>query len=107
MSSSWRYFGSGVGFGFGVVWMTVGVGSAILVLLCACLGYAVAFVAEHERADWRKLRRPGRSTSLEDEPLVRDDFELDRYEERDEELPDEEAQPVTAGVDYGWPAPTP
>jgi hypothetical protein len=107
VASSWRYFGCAVGFGFGVVWMTVGVGSAILVLLCASLGYGVAFVAEHERADWRKLRRPSRSPALEDEPLLGDEFELDRYERRDDELPEEESAPVGAGVDYGWPSPTP
>ncbi len=102
MSNSWRYAGCAVGFGLGVVWMTVGLGSAILVLLCTALGYGVAFVAEHERADFSKLRRERRAPSPADEPLLRDEFELDRYEV---ELPDEQVASVATQVEYGWPSP--
>jgi len=102
VSNSWRYAGCAVGFGLGVVWMTVGLGSAILVLLCTALGYGVAFIAEHERADLSKLR-PARQTSPEDEPLLRDEFELDRY---DVELPEEEVASVAGEVEYGWPSPS-
>jgi uncharacterized membrane protein len=109
VSSTWRYLGCAVGFGVGVVWMTVGIGSAILVLLCAGLGYGVAFVAERERGDWSKLRRPGPERPVEDEPLLGEAFELDHIEfdpieERREELPEPETAPVAAGVDYGWPS---
>ena len=103
MTSSWRYVGCAVGFGFGVVWMTVGLGSAILVLLCASLGYGVAFVAEHERAGWSKLRRPNNPKRDDDYDALLHDDELDHFERRDDELPDEEIAPVAAGVDYGWP----
>jgi hypothetical protein len=82
--------------------MTVGLGSAILVLLCTALGYGVAFIAEHERADLSKLR-PARQTSPADEPLLRDEFELDSY---DVELPEEEVASVAGEVEYGWPSPS-
>ena len=105
MGNSWRYAGCAVGFGLGVVWMTVGLGSAILVLLCMALGLGVAFIAEHERADLKKLR-PARSTpSPADEPLLRDEYELDRYEIDDIELPEEEVVSVGTEAEYGWPTP--
>lgn len=103
MSSSWRYFGCGVGFGFGVVWMTVGIGSAILVLLCAAFGYGVAFIAEHERAGLSRLR-PASQPHAEDEPLRLEDLELSHYARREDELSDEAMAPVTAEADYGWPS---
>jgi hypothetical protein len=62
----------------------------------------VAFVAEHERADFSKLRRERRAPSPADEPLLRDEFELDRYEV---ELPDEQVASVATQVEYGWPSP--
>jgi hypothetical protein len=104
--SSWRYFGSAAGFGFGVIWMTVGAGSAILVLLCAALGYGVVYIAERERAGSTRLR-PASATPPLDEPLV-DDFELDRFERHDEELlveepPGDEMALVSTEADYGWP----
>ena len=105
MSNSWRYAGCAIGFGLGVVWMTVGLGSAILVLLCTALGFGVAFIAEHERSNLSKLR-PARQTSPADEPLRRDEFELEPY---DIELPDEEVAsvaPVAPQVEYGWPSPS-
>jgi hypothetical protein len=102
VGNSWRYAGCAVGFGLGVVWMTVGLGSAILVLLCTALGFGVAFIAEHERADLSKLR-PSRQTSAADEPLLRDEYELDHYEV---ELPDEEVAAVACEVEYGWPSPS-
>jgi uncharacterized membrane protein len=102
VGNSWRYAGCAVGFGLGVVWMTVGLGSAILVLLCTALGYGVAFVAEHERADLSKLRRARQAPSPADEPLLRDEYELDRYEV---ELPDAEVASVGTQVEYGWPSP--
>jgi hypothetical protein len=83
--------------------MTVGLGSAILVLLCTALGFAAAFVAEHERADLNKLRPARQSPEPADEPLLRDEYELiDRYIE----LPEEEVAPVAAEVEYGWPTPS-
>jgi hypothetical protein len=82
--------------------MTVGLGSAILVLLCTALGYGVAFIAEHERADLRKLR-PARQTSPADEPLLRDEYEFDRYEV---ELPADEVVSVAGEAEYGWPSPS-
>jgi uncharacterized membrane protein len=86
VASSWRYFGCAVGFGVGVVWMTVGIGSAILVLLCAALGYGIAFVAERERAGLGKLRQSKQTT-------------LD-------ELDVDEVAPLSAEAEYGWPAPS-
>jgi len=84
--------------------MTVGLGSAILVLLCTALGFGVAFIAEHERADLSKLRRPARQApSPADEPLLRDEFEYEPYEV---ELPEEEPVSVAAEVEYGWPSPS-
>ena len=104
MVNSLRYAGCAVGFALGVVWMTVGLGSAILVLLCTALGFGVAFIAEHERTDLSKLRRPARQEpSPADEPLLRDEFEYEPYEV---ELPEEEAVPVAAEVEYGWPSPS-
>jgi len=85
--------------------MTVGLGSAILVLLCATLGYGVAFVAEHERAGWSKLRRPSRAEPAEDRALLHDEFGFDQYVRSDDELPDKAMARVAAGVDYGWPSP--
>jgi hypothetical protein len=103
VANSLRYAGCAVGFGFGLVWMTVGLGPAILVLLCMGLGLGVAFIAEHERADLKKLR-PTRSTPAPaDEPLLRDEYELDRYEIDDIELPEEEVASVGTRVEYGWP----
>jgi len=102
VGNSLRYAGCAVGFGLGAVWMTVGLGSAILVLLCTALGYGVAFVAEHERADLGRLRA-SRQSSPEDEPLLRDEYELDHY---GVELPEEEVASVAAEVEYGWPTPT-
>jgi hypothetical protein len=84
--------------------MTVGIGSAILVLLCAAFGYVVALTAERERASVGKLRRPDRTPPTEDEPLVLDEFELDRYERHDTESPHEERPPAVQ-VEYGWPSP--
>jgi Small integral membrane protein (DUF2273) len=106
LSSSWRYLGSAAGFGFGVMWMTVGVGSAILVLLCAALGYGIVYIAERERAGSTRLRPASDTLPLED-PVV-DDFELDHFERRDEELPIEkpardEMALVSTEADYGWP----
>jgi hypothetical protein len=103
--SSLRYAGCAVGFGLGVVWMTVGLGSAILVLLCSALGFGVAFVAEHERADLSKLRRDRQQPAPADEPLVRDEFDFEPYEV---ELPDEEVASVAdeVEVEYGWPTPS-
>lgn len=105
MVSSWRYLGCAVGFGFGVMWMTVGLGSAILTLLCGALGYAVAFVAEHERGSFGKLRPANQATSVEEESLLLDEFELDHYERRDDEISDDEKAPIAAEVEYGWPSP--
>lgn len=109
MGNSWRYAGCAIGFGLGVVWMTVGLGSAILVLLCTALGYGVVFIAEHERADLSKFRRPRQEPSSADEPLLRDEYELERYEIElpEVELPEEEVASVasTAEVEYGWPSP--
>lgn len=106
MVSSWRYLGTGVGFGFGAIWMTVGIGSAILVLLCAALGFGVAYIAERERAGLTGLRRSSETPSTED--FLVDDFELEHFERRDEGLPDgespnEEMAAVSAEADYGWP----
>jgi hypothetical protein len=103
MVSSLRYAGCALGFALGVVWMTVGLGSAILVLLCAALGYGVAFVAEHERADLSKLRPARPAASPADEPLLRDEFEYEHYES---ELPEEEVASDGAAVEYGWPSPS-
>jgi hypothetical protein len=83
--------------------MTVGLGSAILVLLCMTLGFGVAFVAEHERADLKKLRPTRPAPSPADEPLLRDEYELEPY---DIELPEEEVASVGAEVEYGWPTPS-
>jgi hypothetical protein len=83
--------------------MTVGLGSAILVLLCTALGYGVAFIAEHERTDLSKLRRARPKPSPADEPLLRDEYELDDYEV---ELPVEEDASVAGQVEYGWPSPS-
>jgi hypothetical protein len=102
VGSSWRYFGCAVGFGFGVMWMTVGIGSAILVLLCAALGYGMAFVAEHERAGLKRVRPSNEPVEAEDQLLL-DEFELDRFERHDADLPDDERAPVFAEADYGWP----
>jgi hypothetical protein len=102
VSGSWRYFGCAVGFGFGVVWMTVGAGSAILVLLCAALGYGVAFVAERERAGLSRLRPANRAPLRE--PLLLDDLDLARYTHDDDELSDQAMAPVAAEADYGWPS---
>lgn len=106
MSNSLRYAGCAVGFGFGVVWMTIGLGSAILVLLCMALGFGAAFIAEHERADLKKLRPARAAPSPADEPLLRDEYELDRYEIDDIELPEEEVASVGAEAEYGWPTPS-
>lgn len=108
MLSSWRYLGTAVGFGFGAVWMTVGIASAILVLLCAALGFGIAFIAERERAGMSRLRPASPTPAAED--LLVDDFELDHFERRDE-LPledepaaDEEMAFSSAeSADYGWP----
>lgn len=107
MVNSLRYVGCAVGFGFGVVWMTLGLGPAILVLLCMGLGLGAAFIAEHERADLKKLRRTRQVPSPADEPLLRDEYELDRYEIDDIELPEEEVATSVGGeVEYGWPTPS-
>lgn len=106
MSNSLRYAGCAAGFGFGVVWMTIGLGPAILVLLCMGLGLGVAFIAEHERTDLKKLRPTRPAPSPADEPLLRDEYELDRYEIDHTELPEEEAASVGAEVEYGWPTPS-
>ena len=103
MVNSLRYAGCALGFALGVVWMTVGLGSAILVLLCAALGFGVAFVAEHERADLSKLRPTRQTPSPADEPLLRDEFEYEPYEV---ELPDEEVASVPGEIEYGWPSPS-
>jgi len=108
MVNSLRYAGCAFGFAFGVVWMTVGLGSAILVLLCAALGFGVAFIAEHERADLSKLRPARHAPSPEDEPLLRDEFEYESYEVEpyEAELPEENVVSVAAEVEYGWPTPS-
>lgn len=108
MISSARYLGTAVGFGFGVIWMTVGVGSAILVLLCAALGYGVVYVAERERAGLNRRRSSSETHASED--LLVDDFELEHFERRDEPLLDDEPADVeTASISsemgYGWPQP--
>jgi hypothetical protein len=105
--SSWRYLGTAVGFGFGAIWMTVGVGAAILVLLCAALGFGIAFIAERERAGFAR-GRPASATDEIDEPSLVDDFELDHFERRDAEPVAEESSgremvSVAAEPDYGWP----
>jgi hypothetical protein len=99
-----RYFGCAVGFGFGAVWMTVGLGSAILSLLCAALGYTVAFVAEHERASLGKLRPLSQKRLVDEESLLLEEFELDHYERRDG-LPEEQRALGADEVEYGWPSP--
>ena len=106
MGGTWRYLGCAVGFGFGVVWMTVGLGPAILVFLCTALGCGAAFIAEQDRASLSKLRPSSQTAAAEDEPLLRDEFELDHFERDDDELPDEEIAPVGARGDYGWPSPS-
>jgi hypothetical protein len=105
--SSWtRYFGCAVGFGFGVAWMTMGIASAILALLCAALGFGVAYIAERERASFKGLSRSSETPAVED--FVIDDFELEHFERQDEEIleeepADEERVPVAVEADYGWP----
>lgn len=106
MGSTWRYLGCAVGFGFGAVWMTLGLGPAILVFLCTALGYGAAFVAEHDRASWSRLRPSSQTLSAEDEPLLHDEFEVDDYERHDDELSAEDLAPVGAHGDYGWPSPS-
>ena len=106
MTSSTRYLGIAVGFGFGAMWMTVGIGSAILVLLCAALGYGVVYVVERERAGTTRLR-PARETPPIDDSLV-DDFELEHFERHDEALVDDEpsgdeAASISSETGYGWP----
>lgn len=106
MLSSWRYLGTAVGFGFGVVWMTVGIAPAILVLLCAALGFGAALIAERERAGTATLRPTSQTPAVED--LLVDDFELDHFERRDEELLEDEPSgdalaAVSGDADYGWP----
>ena len=105
MLSSWRYLGTAVGFGFGAVWMTVGIGSAILVLLCAALGFGVAYIAERERAGVNGLRS---NETPPTEDFVVDDFELEHFERHDEEViegepADDEMAAISAEADYGWP----
>jgi hypothetical protein len=110
MVSSWRYLGTAVGFGFGAIWMTVGVGSAILVVLCAALGYGVAYVAERERAGLSR-RRPSSAARPAEDSLVDDfefdHFELDHFERQDEpvvaEPADEELALISSEAGYGWP----
>jgi hypothetical protein len=106
MGSTWRYLGCGVGFGFGAVWMTLGLGPAILVFLCTALGCGVALIAEHEGASLSKLRPSNLTLSAEDEPLLRDEFEIDDYELHDDGRPEEDLAPVGAQGDYGWPSPS-
>jgi hypothetical protein len=53
-----------------------------------------------------KLRPSSQTAPAEDEPLLRDEFELDHFERDDDELPDEEIAPVGARGDYGWPSPS-
>jgi uncharacterized membrane protein len=96
VGSSWRYLGTAVGFGFGVVWMTVGVGSAILVLLCASLGYGIALVAERERAGLSKLRTTNQTAPAKDTAMTPDERARDKVE----------AAPLSAEVEYGWPSPS-
>lgn len=109
MIGSARYLGTAVGFGFGVIWMTVGVGSAILVLLCAALGFGVVYVAERERAGSTRLR-PSTEVTQADDDLLIDDFELEHFERRDEavldeEPADDEAASISSETGYGWPQP--
>jgi uncharacterized membrane protein len=107
VTSTWRILGCAVGFGFGVVWMTVGIGPAILVFLCTALGFGAAFIAEQDRASLSRLRPSTETPRVEDEPLLRDEFEPDDYERHDaDELPEAEIAPVGAGGDYGWPSPS-
>ena len=105
MVSSWRYLGTGVGFGFGVMWMTVGVGSAILTVLCAALGFGIAFIAERERASMGKLRRPNDTLEAEDAPaFALEELELAHFDRDDEvEFSGDEMEPVSAEASYGWP----
>jgi hypothetical protein len=104
VSGSWRYVGAAAGFGFGVVWMTVGIGSAILVVLCAALGYSLAFVAQHERADLSRRGTWKEARPVDDEPFLLDDLEIAHYERHDDEPPaEEEREPAAAQVEYGWP----
>jgi hypothetical protein len=105
VGGTWRYLGCAVGFGFGVVWMTVGLGPAILVFLCTALGWGAAFIAEQDRASLSKLRPSSQTAPAEDEPLLRDEFELD-YERDDDGLSNEELAPVGPRADYGWPSPS-
>jgi hypothetical protein len=103
--SSWRYLGTGVGFGIGVMWMTVGIGSAILTLLCAALGFGIAFIAERERASLGKLRTPKRPLEAEEaSAFALDELELSHFERDDEvEYSGDEMEPVSAEASYGWP----
>jgi hypothetical protein len=102
--SSWRYLGTGVGFGFGVMWMTVGVGSAILTLLCAALGFGVAFVAERERASLGRLRTPNQTLEAEEPaPLSLDELVLNHFERVVDDVSGDEMEPVSAEASYGWP----
>lgn len=103
MTSSARFLGTAVGFGFGAVWMTVGVGSAIIVLLCAALGYGVVYVAERERAGFNRVS-PSRETPATEDLLV-DDFELEHFERHDEAEEDLEAASISSEIGYGWPQP--
>jgi hypothetical protein len=84
----------------------MGIASAILVLLCAALGYGVVYVVERERAGTTRLR-PARETPPIDDSLV-DDFELEHFERHDKELPDheparDEAASISSETGYGWP----
>jgi hypothetical protein len=103
--SWWRYLGCLIGFGFGVMWMTEGLGAAVLTLLCAALGCGFALAVEHERAGLRRLRPATQARPAEDEPLLRDELELEHYERYDEEVAVPERAPVGAEVEYGWPVP--
>jgi hypothetical protein len=104
VGSSVRYLGCAVGFGFGVMWMTAGFGAAILSLLCAALGFGLAFAVEHERAGLGRLRPTNQNSPDEDEPLLRDEFELDDYGPN-AELPEDDRVPIAVEVGYGWPVP--
>lgn len=99
MNNSWRYAGCAAGFGFGVVWMTVGLGSAIVCLLLAGLGYGAVFVAERARAN-----STSRVTSRA--PAVEDLYEFELEREHDYEPTEDEASPLAAEAEYGWPMQT-
>jgi hypothetical protein len=105
VDSSQRYFGCLAGFGFGVLWMTEGLGAAILCLLLGGLGYGVVFVAERARANPDTFRLQRRAPEEADLPQQAEELNLDLghvYEPSDDE-----ASPLAAEAEYGWPVEQP